>query len=151
MVLLMLSLLMDGITGPTQDDITARTRCTSFQLGLACNMWAVLYLAINVFAFQEGTAGFEYMLAHREVLHYALLSALLGAIGQVFIFYTMTTFGALKLTFATTTRKFFTILASIFFFDHFLHTQQWIGIALVFAGLGIEALHKSAGKKHKSS
>lgn len=42
----------------------------------------------------------------------------------------------------TTTRKFFTILASVVFFGNVLTSQQWSGVALVFCGLGIEVVTK---------
>ncbi len=57
---------------------------------------------------------------------------------QVFIFTTITNFGPLTCSIFTTTRKFFTILGSVIFFGNSLLTRQWIGVVLVFMGLGLD-------------
>lgn len=56
-------------------------------------------------------------------------------------------FGSLVLTVTTTTRKFFTILASVVWFGHELSLTKWIAVALVFAGLSIEIISKYAGHR----
>ena len=43
-------------------------------------------------------------------------------------------FGPLPCSIITTTRKCFTVLASVIFFGNSLSGQQWIGAALVFTG-----------------
>ena len=62
--------------------------------------------------------------------------------GQNFIFYTLHSFGSLVLATVTTTRKFFTVLASIAYYGHALNGQQWGGVGLVTAGLGLELFGK---------
>ena len=56
---------------------------------------------------------------------------------------------ALILTTVTTTRKFFTIMGSVFWFGHELKPTQWIGIGLVSAGLGLELYGKYAKNQAK--
>ena len=53
-------------------------------------------------------------------------------------------FGPLPCSIVTTTRKFFTVLASVVFFGNSLITRQWFGVALVFAGLFLDG---AFGKK----
>lgn len=53
----------------------------------------------------------------------------------------VTTFGPLACSIATTTRKFFTILASVIVFGHALLYRQWAGTAFVFMGLGLDTLY----------
>jgi len=60
---------------------------------------------------------------------------LFSALGQLFIFYTIHTFDALICSIITTTRKFFTFLASVIYFGHPLTIWQWVGVAAVFTGL----------------
>lgn len=57
---------------------------------------------------------------------------------QYFIFTTITNFGPLTCSIFTTTRKFFTILASVVIFGNALVTRQWAGVLLVFLGLGLD-------------
>lgn len=60
-------------------------------------------------------------------------------------------FGPLPCSIATTTRKFFTVLASVIVFGNDLLPRQWIGTVLVFSGLFLDGLYgktkAAAGKK----
>ena len=51
-------------------------------------------------------------------------------------------FGPLPCSIITTTRKCFTVLASVIFFGNSLSGQQWIGAALVFTGIEIYIIFK---------
>jgi len=70
------------------------------------------------------------------------LFGLLSAVGQCIILYAIKAFNSLAVTTITTTRKFFTILASVLIYGHSLAPLQWTGVALVFAGLGTEVWEK---------
>lgn len=61
---------------------------------------------------------------------------------QLFLFHTIKRFG--PLTFATiqTVRQFFSVVLSIAFFAHPLHSMEAVGIAIVFAALGAQIAHK---------
>ena len=52
---------------------------------------------------------------------------------QMFIFLTVTEFGPLPCSIMTTTRKFFTVLASVILFGNVMSGRQWIGTVLVCA------------------
>eukprot|EP00461_Guttulinopsis_vulgaris_P004048 UN04049 len=53
----------------------------------------------------------------------------------------------MTLTIITTTRKFFSILASVFWFGHTLEMMQWIGVIAVFAGIGLDSHLKYMQKR----
>ena len=61
--------------------------------------------------------------------------ALCSAIGQSFIFFTISTFDPLVTTTVTTTRKIFSVLLSIFLHGHAINEIGWAGIGC--ASLGI--------------
>ena len=65
-----------------------------------------------------------------------------ASLGQVFIFLTIHHFSPLICTTITTTRKFFTILLSVYKFGHVLDVWQWSSIGLVFGGLYLEIAAK---------
>ena len=75
-------------------------------------------------------------------MKHLLLFGLSSAVGQNFIFYTITGPGALVCATITTTRKFFTILVSVAVYGHILTEWQWGGVGLVFLGLGGELYGK---------
>jgi UDP-galactose transporter B1 len=58
-----------------------------------------------------------------------------AAAGQVFIFLTITWYTPVITTTITTTRKFVTILLSVWAFGHSFSMTQWTAVALVFTGL----------------
>jgi UDP-galactose transporter B1 len=72
--------------------------------------------------------------------------ALLGGLGQLFIFETISHFGSLTLVMLTVTRKLFTMLLSVVLFEHKLTSGQWAGVAVVFGGIGLEAAMKRKGE-----
>ena len=57
------------------------------------------------------------------------------AFGQIFIYKLVMEFDPLVCSLTTTTRKFFSILASVIIYNHPINPMQWTGIGLVFAGL----------------
>jgi len=80
---------------------------------------------------------------HPEMVGYILMFGTTSALGQFFIYFTLSGFGSLVLTTVTTTRKFFlSMFASILWFGHSLNTQKWLGVALVFSGLAIDMLSR---------
>ena len=69
------------------------------------------------------------------------------AIGQIFIFLSLTWFSSITTTTITTTRKFFTILVSVLSFGHSFTTTQWVAVIIVFVGLYISiGVHATAPK-----
>jgi UDP-galactose transporter B1 len=88
--------------------------------------------------------------------------ALTGSLGQLFIFETLQHFGSLTLVYVamlcvvemhsdviirtiTLTRKLFTMLLSVVVYNHQLTLGQWLGAAIVFAGISVEAFVKRKG------
>ena len=86
----------------------------------------------------EGVDAIGFIIRHPEVLYNIAVFGLSSAVGQIFIFTTVTNFGPLTCSIITTTRKFFTLLASVVIFGNVLLTRQWVGVALVFLGLGLD-------------
>jgi UDP-galactose transporter B1 len=84
---------------------------------------------------------------HHQVIPQIVIFAIAGAIGQSFIYYTIYAFNSLVCSLITTTRKFFSILASVIYFGHSLTNTQWFGVGLVFAGLGLDMYNSNKGKK----
>jgi UDP-galactose transporter B1 len=111
------------------------------------NFWCGLYNCAYLFIISP--AGFQLLAfcrAHPDATWDILLFCLCGAVGQLFIFFTIRTFGSLVNTLITTTRKFFNILLSVVWNGNPLLPQQWVAVFLVFAGLLVSSVTK--GRKH---
>jgi UDP-galactose transporter B1 len=162
--LLLASLAVDGATNSTQDEVFARFRISGSQMMLFMNTFATL-LTFTVLLFpipsfpslgvtgtgtSEWSTALAFVRAHPAVWKDVLAYALAGAIGQLFIFDTLEHFGSLTLVTVTVTRKLFTMLLSVVVYKHRLAPLQWIGVALVFAGIGLEAQVKRKGGLRKA-
>lgn len=155
-ILLLSSLFCDGITGPLQERLVQKYKPTSHQLMLWQNVAACIWLNIPLLLSGEGIRAAQFVSKHPAALKNILAFSLVSAVGQNFIFYTITHFSALAVTTITTTRKMFTILISILVFNHSIVPRQWAGLLLVFSAIGMEAAAKvqrkslAEAKKKKS-
>ncbi|KDO33406.1 hypothetical protein SPRG_02213 [Saprolegnia parasitica CBS 223.65] len=142
--LLFVSLALDGVTGPNQEALSTTYKPSVHQQMLNTNVWAVIYTAIGCVVTGQGAEGFAFCMRNPEIYSALFLFSVCSALGQNFIYFTIQRFSALTCTTITTTRKFFTILASVLIFGNALSPQSWAGVAIVFAGLGIELTTKYA-------
>ncbi|CAH0716608.1 unnamed protein product, partial [Brenthis ino] len=144
-LLLILSLTMDGLTGAVQERIKSESSPTAYSMMLNTNAWSSIIISIGVIASGEIFKFVAFVNLYPEILIYIVGLALMGALGQLFIFYMVAEFGPLPCSVVTTTRKFFTVLASVVIFGNVLHSRQWIGAILVFSGLFLDIFY-SKGK-----
>lgn len=72
-----------------------------------------------------------------------------GAVGQIFIYYTLSHFSSLLLVTVTVTRKMLTMMLSVIWFGHRLSGMQWLGVGLVFGGVGAEGVIQRREKAAK--
>ncbi|KFD55620.1 hypothetical protein M513_03368 [Trichuris suis] len=145
-LLLLVSLMMDGLTGAIQDKIRANYICKSQPMMLQMNLWSTLFLAFGVIFTGEIFTFAQFVQKYPQVVFYLISFSLASAFGQYFIFMTVSEFGPLTCSILTTTRKFFTILASVILFQNPMSNRQWLGAVLVFVGLTLDSIY---GKKAK--
>ncbi|KAG5629588.1 hypothetical protein H5410_001305 [Solanum commersonii] len=155
-----LNLTFDGFTNATQDSIKARYPKTSaWDIMLGMNLWGTIYNMIFMFGWSNAS-GFEavqFCKQHPEAAWDILMYCLCGAVGQNFIFLTISQFGSLTNTTITTTRKFVSIVMSSVLSGNPLSTKQWTSVIMVFSGLSFQIylkwrkLQRMPKKKKKSN
>ncbi|KAJ1917429.1 UDP-galactose transporter [Tieghemiomyces parasiticus] len=149
LLLVLVNLLMDGATNSTQDQIFHEFRgVTGQHMMFFMNVLGAASMALWLLNpwNPELASAVAFTLQYPAVWRDLLLFSLCGALGQCFIFYTLSRFGSLTLVTVTVTRKLFTMLLSVFWFGHELSPGQWGSVAVVFAGIGLEALVKRREK-----
>ena len=149
LTLLFLSLVLDGVTGASQDKLQDSYTLTTHELMFYLNFWAVVLLVGLVSVTGQFQEGIVFCIENPHIVHYLLTASLTSALGQNFIFYTISNFNSLVVATITTTRKFFTILCSVLYFGHALKPGQWWGVAMVFVGLTLELYGKYSNKDKK--
>lgn len=138
-ILLLVSLTMDGLTGAVQERMRSESQTKSRHMMVNINMWSIFIIGIAIIATGEVFGFIGFVQRHPEITVQLLLISACSAVGQFFIFWTVSDFGTLPCSIVTTTRKFFTVLASVVFFGNPLLTRQWIATGLVFAGLFLDS------------
>ncbi|ETN59885.1 solute carrier family 35 member B1 [Anopheles darlingi] len=146
-LLLVLSLAMDGLTGAIQERMRAHSAPSAQYMMLAMNGWSSLFVSCGLLLSGEGKDFIMFASRHPQLFTHLSLLAITGALGQLFIFMMVSSFGALACSVVTTTRKFFTVLFSVLFFGNTLSGRQWVGALLVFTGLFADMFY---GKKPPS-
>ncbi|KAL5100314.1 hypothetical protein RYX36_004641 [Vicia faba] len=136
-----LNLAFDGFTNATQDSLKARYPKTSaWGIMLGMNLWGTIYNMIYMFAWPSAS-GYEavhFCKLHPEAAWDIFLYCCCGAVGQNFIFLTISRFGSLANTTITTTRKFVSIVVSSLLSGNPLSTKQWGCVSMVFSGLSYQ-------------
>lgn len=171
--LLSVNLLLDGVVNSTQDEVFSRYTIDGPQMMFFMNVFSTLITTFALLfpssltpsflveappsgglhhhepAFNALSSALAFIASHPTVTKDILLFSLTGAIGQLFIFVTLSLYGSLTLVTITVTRKMMTMLLSVFMFDHKLTGGQWGGVGLVFAAIGMEARAGILEKKGK--
>ncbi|GAA5885011.1 hypothetical protein JCM6882_007191 [Rhodosporidiobolus microsporus] len=171
LVLLGINLILDGVVNATQDHVFSTFTLDGPQMMFFMNVFATLftfsalllpYSFIPSFLLPAAAASGEsshvnelssalsFIATHPAVKLDILLFGLTGSIGQLFIFATLSLYGSLTLVTITVTRKMFTMLLSVFVFDHKLTKGQWGGVGMVFGAVAMEAVIARREKKHKA-
>jgi len=158
------SLLMDAVTGGLQDKVKKRTKELNPEAGekpvptmhesmFWTNFSGFLVAGLLCIVTGQAVEGFKFCVRHPEVLNAVMIYSLASAVGQNFIYYTITQFNPLVLTTVTTTRKIFTTLYSVFrnWPASKLADMQWVGCSVVFLGMLLEPVGQAVCPKKKHS
>jgi len=150
-ILLLVSLACDGITGAVQERMKAEHSTRSGHMMKAMNLWSMIFLGVALVLTGEGLEFIGFVSRHPGVIWQILSFCVASAFGQFFIFMCVSDFGPLPCSIITTTRKFFTVLASVIFFGNELMSRQWLGVLLVFAGLFADGVFGKKKQVEKQS
>jgi UDP-galactose transporter B1 len=151
--LVLASLMFDGMT-QTQTDKQHKSskRDTAYPTMFTNNCFgAVLSLSFYVYnVVVHGDDTHVRLMNNSSLFMSCVTIGLMGTLGQVFVFFTVSLFDCYFLTIITTTRKFFSVVYSNFIFGHNFTNQQWFGAAIVMACTMVE-LGSSKGDKSKKT
>jgi UDP-galactose transporter B1 len=160
--LIAISLVMDAVTGGLQDRVKRTTKALNPRAGASAKpsvYESMLYTNLSGFvvalgfAFATGqlTSGVRSCVAHVALARAVLVYSLASAVGQVFIYYTITHFDVLVLTTVTTTRKIFSTVISVFRDpSNALNRIQWFGCSLVFTFLALDVVAAAFRPRHSA-
>jgi len=152
---ILLSLVMDGVTGGVQKRLKANMKDVgvtpkAYDFMFYTNVYMAMVATAIALLGGEFASGLEYCAMNPKVLSLIIKFSLCSAIGQSFIFFTVAHFDPLVCSTVTTTRKIFSVLLSIFLKGHNLSFQGWAGVSCAVSGILSEVENKvrEAHKRH---
>ncbi|KAG8470925.1 hypothetical protein KFE25_009346 [Diacronema lutheri] len=115
---------------------------TPVQMMRQVNLFSATFTAFGLLLTSEAFTMPAFLARHPDcALHIATISVC-SATGQLFIFYTIKQFGALVFATINTVRTLFSVVLSFLVFSHAINAGEALGIASVFAALGVQVVVK---------
>ncbi|XP_043075020.1 adenosine 3'-phospho 5'-phosphosulfate transporter 1 isoform X2 [Puntigrus tetrazona] len=139
-------IVFDSFTSNWQDNLF-KYKMSSVQMMFGVNLFSCLF---TVGSLLEQGAFFDslaFMMRHSEFALHAVLLSVCSAFGQLFIFYTISQFGAAVFTIIMTLRQAIAILLSCFLYGHAVTLVGGLGVAVVFLALFLRIYARSRVKK----
>jgi UDP-galactose transporter B1 len=152
--LLFVNLFLDGAQNSWQDQLFLKFNVKSTQMMFFMNLFSGIMMSIYLVAFpgvREFSEAVQFIQYFPAVLKDVVLFGLCGALGQTFIFHTLESYGSIVLVTITVTRKLFTILISLLWFDHPVNAYQWFFVGIVFFGIILETLFSKAQRSKQKA
>lgn len=116
---------------------------------LNVNFWSVVFLGAAIILTGELKLFLGFLDRHPSIIWELSILSVASALGQMFIYIMVADFGPLPCSIVTTSRKFFTVLGSVFLFGNKLLPRQWIATIIVFAGLFLDSMYGKTPDKKK--
>lgn len=145
LALLFLSLCFDGGTGAYEDKLMTKTKISPFDLMFNIQLGKSIIAGACLIVFNQ-TGAFVEMVNEMGFLLVAL--GLTGAMGQVFIFVTISKFGALTTSIIGLARKVTTLCASIYIYGHSVGAVQGVGLVTCVSAMTMNFWGKKGTPKH---
>ena len=138
--------MFDGLLGATQEWMRRNYTLDPYTMMYYINIYMAAILSCTVALTGELTNFLQYLFVKPALVEYLVVFGLTCALGQIFLYYTITQFGPLSCSIVTTTRKFCNVLFSVLFFSHFMSVRMWLCVLVVFGGLFWDGVYQVKSK-----
>jgi len=140
--LLFTSLCFDGGTGAYEDKLMSTSHVGPFDLMYNIQLGKTILAGLALICL--GQINYFIKMCH-ETGFVLVLLGLSGAFGQVFIFVTISKFGALTCSIIGLARKVVTLVASIYIYGHSLNFIQGLGVCIAFGAMVYDFISGKGG------
>mmetsp|Transcript_7575 Transcript_7575/g.26501 ORF Transcript_7575/g.26501 Transcript_7575/m.26501 type:complete len:392 (-) Transcript_7575:136-1311(-) len=147
LLMLALYIVADSFTSQWQSRLyQANPSVDQFQMMFAVNTWAIMMTLGALVMSGELSITLAFLAQNPAAVLDNITIAITSATGQLFIFYTIKTFGPVVFTIIMTTRQMFSIVLSLVLFGHSLPPLAFLGALVVFATI-FYRIKRQAGKR----
>ena len=134
-LLVLVSLMFDSLLGLIQYKAKSKHVMNTNFMIYRVNVYSCLLLSLGILLTSEFVGFLKFFTGNPSVIFYLLLIGVTAAMGQCFIFYTVSHFGPLTCSIITNIRKFVQIFMSVLLFQHTLTIRMGCFVLVVFSGL----------------
>lgn len=151
LLILALYLTFDSFTSNWQQSLFDQHGISSLYMMAMVNLYSVLFTVTSLLQQSDFIPALSLLLANGTLLRDCFLLSICSAAGQLIIFYTISTFGAVVFTLIMTLRQAFAILLSCFLYSHPISLAGAFGIFIIFMSLFTKSYLKLRVKRPKPS
>ena len=146
--MLALYIVADSFTSQWQSRLyRSNPNVDQFQMMFAVNTWAIMMTLFALVMSGELWITLNFLVDNPAALWDNITIAITSATGQLFIFYTIRTFGPVVFTIIMTTRQMFSIVLSVILFGHSITPVAGLGALAVFATIFHRIKRQSTSKR----
>ena len=146
-VILLGYMMFDSFTSNWQSEVFSTYKVSSVQMMFGVNLFSCLFTVSSLLFRGVFFSCLAFLFLHSEFAVHAAFLSICSAVGQLFIFYTIRTFGPIVFTLIMVTRQAMSIFLSCLFYNHVLTIQALFGVGVVFGALLLKAYFKWTAKK----
>jgi adenosine 3'-phospho 5'-phosphosulfate transporter B2 len=150
LIILGLYLTFDSFTSNWQEKMSRQYQASSLQMMTFVNMFSILLTLTSLAQQSHLMPSLHLVLSSFELTRDCLLLSFCSAAGQLFIFHTISRFGAFTFTFIMTLRQTFAIILSCIIYGHSMTFLAVLGGSVVFTGLFAQIYLKSKKRRTRA-
>jgi len=146
-VLIIGYLVFDSFTSQWQGHLFSTYKLSSYQMMLGVNAFSAFFTLASLLASGELWSSIDFLLGDSKFLMDVLVFSISGALGQSFIFFTISRFGAVTFTLIMACRQLVSVILSVIIFGHSISEGSVGGAFVVFAAVGYRIYRQQTDKK----
>lgn len=142
-------MVFDSFTSNWQSALFKRHKMSSMQMMFGTNAFSSLFTFCSLLQTGGLLRSFTFTSKHPQFLSQVFVLSMTSAFGQLFIFYTINTFGPIVFVMIMTARMIFSIVLSCIIYKHMLASQAIVGIIVVFGAISFRTYLRYKASKEK--
>ena len=142
-VILIGYMVFDSFTSNWQSEVFKTYKVSSIQMMFGVNLFSCVFTIASLLFRGVLFSSLKFLFWHVDFAFHAFLLSICSAVGQLFIFHTISEFGPIVFTLIMTTRQAISILLSCIVYGHLLTMQALVGVVIVFIALFLRVFFRS--------
>lgn len=123
---------------------------STVQMMMGVNLFSCLFTFVSLVQRGQLMPSLFFLHRHPAAMSDLILLSICSAVGQLFIYYTVSTFGPLIFSIIMATRQLLSITLSCILYNHTISSQGYVGVFIVFTAVFAQAYLKSRSDKKKA-